>query len=112
MGRLATVSLSVLPTRSDKDNQVILDIIGWASSLILLATLIRQVHKQWAEGTGEGISKWLFIGQLTASTGFVVYSIGTGNIVFIVTNSFLALNSILGIILYFYYRRRTRGRRI
>lgn len=89
---------------------MILDIIGWGSSLILLATLIRQVRKQWAEGTGEGISKWLFIGQLAASIGFVIYSIGTGNIVFIVTNSFLALNSILGIILYFYYRRRPRNR--
>ena len=79
---------------------------------MLLATLIRQVHKQWVEGTGDGISKWLFVGQLAASTGFVVYSIGTGNIVFIVTNSFLALNSIFGIILYFYYRRRPRGRRV
>ena len=80
--------------------------IGWASSLILLITLVKQVHKQWKKGTNEGVSKWLFVGQLAASVGFVVYSIGTQNWVFIVTNSFLVLNSIIGIWLYFYQQKR------
>jgi hypothetical protein len=33
------------------------EIIGWASSLILLATLVKQVYKQWADGTAKG-GKW------------------------------------------------------
>jgi len=54
-----------------------IEILGWASSLILLATLVKQVYKQWNDGSSEGISKWLFIGQLAASVGFTVYSIVT-----------------------------------
>lgn len=83
------------------------EVIGWASSLILLATLVKQVYKQWAEGTGEGISKFLFIGQLAASIGFTVYSYLVGSWVFMVTNGLLTINNIIGIGLYFYFRRRS-----
>ena len=82
-----------------------IEIIGWASSLILLATLIKQVYKQWKDATSEGISKWLFIGQLAASIGFTVYSYLVGNWVFAVTNGLLTINNIIGIGLYFYFRR-------
>jgi len=82
-----------------------IEVIGWASSLILLATLIKQVYKQWKEATSEGISKWLFIGQLAASVGFTVYSYLVGNWVFAVTNGLLTINNIIGIALYFYFRR-------
>lgn len=82
------------------------DAIGWASSLLLLLTLARQVYKQWKEGTGEGVSKWLFVGQLAASTGFTIYSYLIGSWVFVITNSFLVLNSIFGIILSIYYRNK------
>ena len=82
------------------------EIIGWVSSIILLLTLIQQVHKQWTSKTSEGISMWLFIGQIAASIGFTVYSILLGNWVFIVTNSLLVLNSILGVILYFKNREK------
>ena len=81
------------------------EIIGLASSLILLTTLIKQVYKQWSEGTSEGISKWLFVGQLAASTGFTVYSYLVGSWVFMVTNALLTANNIIGICLYFYFRR-------
>lgn len=84
------------------------EIIGWASSLILLATLVKQVYKQWSEGTGEGVSKWLFIGQLAASIGFTTYSYLVGNWVFTVTNGLLTINNILGICIYFYFRRRPK----
>jgi len=83
------------------------EVIGWASSLILLATLVKQVYKQWAEGTGEGISKFLFIGQLAASVGFTVYSYLVESWVFMVTNGLLTINNIIGIGLYFYFRRRS-----
>lgn len=81
-----------------------IEIIGWASSIILLLTLIKQVHKQWKERTSEGVSMWLFIGQILASIGFLIYSILLGNWVFTVTNSLLVINSIFGLVLYFYYR--------
>jgi uncharacterized protein with PQ loop repeat len=82
-----------------------IEILGWASSLVLLATLVKQVYKQWRDRTSEGISKWLFIGQLGASIGFTIYSIYTGSIVFAVTNAMLTVNNIVGICLYFYYSR-------
>ncbi len=84
-----------------------IEIIGWASSLILLATLIKQVYKQWSDGTSEGISKWLFIGQLGASVGFTIYSYLVGSWVFMVTNALLTVNNIIGITLYFYFRRKS-----
>jgi uncharacterized protein with PQ loop repeat len=81
------------------------EIIGWASSLVLLLTLIKQVHKQWKDKTSEGVSMWLFIGQIAASIGFLIYSILLGNWVFTVTNALLVINSIFGVALYFFYRR-------
>jgi MtN3 and saliva related transmembrane protein len=82
-----------------------LEIVGWASSCLLLATLIKQVYKQWKEGTSEGVSKWLFIGQFFVSVGFTIYSVGTGNMVFIVTNAALAINAVIGIFIWY----RTKG---
>ena len=87
------------------------EVIGWASSLILLATLVKQVYKQWAEGTGEGISKWLFAGQLAASTGFTIYSYLVGSWVFMVTNALLTANNVVGIILYAYFKKRPRSKK-
>jgi MtN3 and saliva related transmembrane protein len=82
------------------------EIIGWASSVILLLTLIRQVYKQWKDGETEGVSSWLFIGQLLASIGFTIYSYQVGNWVFTITNGLLTINNIIGIGLYFYFLRR------
>lgn len=79
------------------------EIIGWASSIILLLTLVKQVHKQWKDGTSEGLSKWLFIGQLFASIGFTIYSYSVANWVFTITNALLTINNIIGICLYFYF---------
>lgn len=86
-----------------------IEVLGWASSMILLATLVKQVYKQWKEGTSEGISKWLFLGQLAASIGFTVYSYLTGSWVFTVTNALLTVNNIIGIFLYFYFRKNQRS---
>mgnify|MGYP001351557785 CR=1 FL=1 len=81
------------------------EIVGWASSVILLMTLVKQVHKQWAERTSIGVSKWLYLGQLTASIGFVIYSVYTSNWVFVFTNTALTINNIVGIILYFRFAK-------
>jgi uncharacterized protein with PQ loop repeat len=85
-----------------------IEVIGWASSLILLLTLVRQVYKQWKEGTSEGVSKWLFIGQLVSSIGFTVYSYLVGNWVFTVTNGALTINNIFGIFAFYYFKRNPR----
>ena len=84
------------------------EIIGWASSLILLLTLIKQVYKQWKDGETEGVSKWLFVGQLFASIGFTIYSYLVSNWVFTITNALLTINNIIGICLYFHFSRKNK----
>jgi MtN3 and saliva related transmembrane protein len=80
--------------------------VGWISSLILVLTIGKQVYKQWQEGTSEGVSKWLFIGQLAASLGFTIYSALVRNWVFVVTNSVMLLNGLAGLAIVLYHRRR------
>jgi len=81
------------------------DLIGWAASAILIATLGRQVYTQWRERSTEGVSRWLFIGQMCASIGFVVYSWLLGNGVFVFTNAVLLLTGVVGQLI---YRRNRR----
>ncbi|HYY98194.1 MAG TPA: hypothetical protein VE642_06360, partial [Pyrinomonadaceae bacterium] len=71
--------------------------VGWVSSGILVLTIAKQVYKQWQEGSSEGVSKWLFIGQISANVGFLIYSSLIGNWVFVVTNCFMVLNATLGL---------------
>jgi MtN3 and saliva related transmembrane protein len=86
--------------------------IGWASSALLVATLGKQVWKQWREGKSEGISIWLFIGQTAASIGFTVYSVLVGDWVFVVTNTLMLLNGLVGYVVLVRNRRRERGTRV
>ncbi|HEX8524861.1 MAG TPA: SemiSWEET family transporter [Tepidisphaeraceae bacterium] len=82
------------------------ELLGWFSSFVLLATISTQIYRQWKERTSKGVSRWLFIGQLTASAGFTLYSILVGNIVFIVTNGLMLLSAIVGLLLLLHHRRR------
>ena len=82
------------------------EVIGWVSSLILIITLGKQVYKQWKEGKSEGVSKWLFVGQIAASIGFAVYSFLVWNPVFIFTNSLLVFNGIVGLIINIYLKTK------
>jgi MtN3 and saliva related transmembrane protein len=74
--------------------------LGWASSAVLLATLSRQVYSQWRQRSVEGVSSWLFIGQLTASTGFLIYSVLVDNWVFVFTNAALLMTALIGQYIY------------
>ncbi|HZX80202.1 MAG TPA: SemiSWEET family transporter [Lysobacter sp.] len=76
------------------------DLVGWAASAILIATLGRQVYTQWRERSTEGVSRWLFIGQMCASVGFVIYSWLVGNGVFVFTNAVLLLTGVVGQLIY------------
>ncbi len=80
--------------------------VGWASSIILLLTIAKQVHKQWKEGSSENVSRWLFIGQTAASVGFLVYSWLVRNWVFVFTNAFMVLNALAGLAIVLHHRRR------
>jgi MtN3 and saliva related transmembrane protein len=72
------------------------ELTGWVPATVLLATMSRQVYTQWRDETSQGVSKWLFIGQLAASSGFVLYSWLLGNWVFVVTNVLMLLTAGLG----------------
>ena len=86
------------------------EVVGWVSSLILVLTIARQVYKQWREGSSEGVSKWLFVGQISASLGFTVYSWLVSNWVFVVTNAVMLFNGLLGLLIVLHHRRRERGK--
>ncbi|MCA1592618.1 MAG: hypothetical protein LC754_08220 [Acidobacteria bacterium] len=83
-----------------------IEAVGWASSFILVLTIGKQVYKQWHEGSSEGVSKWLFVGQMAASLGFTIYSWMVHNWVFVVTNSIMLLNGMLGLFIVLRHRRR------
>ena len=72
------------------------DVVGWAASAILIATLSWQIHIQSRDPHARGVSRWLFAGQMLASVGFIVYSWMLDNWVFIVTNAVILLTAIVG----------------
>ena len=82
--------------------------IGWLSSLILIATIGKQVHKQWRSRTVDGVSSWLFVGQCAASLGFTIYSYLVHNWVFVVTNIAGLATAIAGWSIYRRNRRLAR----
>lgn len=72
--------------------------IGWFASAVLVVTITHQVLRQWRTGHSDGVSRWLYIGQITASGGFVAYSAHLGDAVFVATNAVLLLAAILGLV--------------
>jgi uncharacterized protein with PQ loop repeat len=87
----------------------LVEAVGWVSSCILVLTIAKQVYKQWQEGSSEGVSKWLFVGQMAASLGFTVYSWLVSNWVFVVTNAVMLVNGLLGLLIVLHHRRRERA---
>jgi uncharacterized protein with PQ loop repeat len=71
--------------------------IGWLAATILVLTIGKQVYKQWKEETSEGVSLYLFLGQLAANALFLTYASLTGDAVFIVANGLLLVTSLLGL---------------
>ena len=82
--------------------------IGWSASAILLATILSQIVRQWKSGTSEGVSRWLFIGQIAASIGFSVYSWLVGDTVFIFTNLLMLASAVAGLLIVLKHRRAGR----
>jgi uncharacterized protein with PQ loop repeat len=75
------------------------DLLGWAATAVLIATLARQIYKQHQAGSVEGVSTWLFVGQITASLLFIAYSALLGSTVFVVTNSLILITAVVGQVL-------------
>jgi uncharacterized protein with PQ loop repeat len=74
-------------------------LIGWISSLILVATISNQVWRQWKRESSAKSARWLFWGQLAASTGFCLYSWLKRDWVFLVTNAVMLLSAIAGAVI-------------
>jgi len=84
------------------------ELVGWVSSFILVLTIGKQIYKQWQEGSSENVSKWLFIGQMAASLGFLVYSWLVSNWVFVVTNLIMVVNGVIGLGIVIHHRNRSQ----
>lgn len=82
------------------------DLLGWAATAVLIATLARQIHKQHTAKSVEAVSTWLFVGQMTASVLFIAYSALVGSTVFVVTNTLILATAVTGQVLAMRRRRR------
>lgn len=83
------------------------EMIGWTAAVVLLLTIATQVVKQWRDRSSQGVSPWLFAGQVIASVCFTAYSVLLGNVVFAVTNGLMLASAVLGQMLYW---RNQRGK--
>ena len=84
------------------------DLVGWAASAVLVITLSRQIYTQSQDENADGVSRWLFLGQMLASVGFILYSALLDNWVFIVTNSLILLTAVVGQVVM--WRKRSRSK--
>jgi uncharacterized protein with PQ loop repeat len=82
------------------------ELVGWTAAAILLATLIKQVYKQWQEHSSRGVSGWLFVGQMAASVLFLLYSWMVQNWVFVTANALILATAIAGEIIFLANKRR------
>lgn len=85
---------------------MLVEIIGWTAAIILLVTLGRQVYTEWRDRSTRGLSRWLFVGQLTASSAFIVYSWLKSDWIFVVTNFLILLTAGIGQVIYLRNKRR------
>jgi MtN3 and saliva related transmembrane protein len=81
------------------------DAIGWASTAILLVTIGRQVYSQWKSKATAGVSRWLFLGQISASVGFTTYSYLVHNWIFLFANAAMTGTAVVGELIYVSNRR-------
>ena len=81
-------------------------LVGWGAVAALFLTMAGQAWKQWRDRVKHGVSKFSFLGQVTASTLFLAYSAMQGDQVFIVGNSLVLAAAIAGGAILLYNRAR------
>ncbi len=82
------------------------DFVGWAASSVLVLTIVTQVYRQWQQGSSKGVSKWLFIGQMAASAGFLLYSWLIHDKVFFFTNALMVVSAAVGLGIVLWHRTK------
>jgi MtN3 and saliva related transmembrane protein len=85
---------------TSKDASMLTEMVGWISALILILTISRQVYTQWRTKSTVGVSHWLFVGQVAASVGFVIYSFLVENWVFVAANACILVTAMVGQYIY------------
>jgi MtN3 and saliva related transmembrane protein len=80
--------------------------VGWGAVAALFFTMSGQAWKQWRDRVKHGVSKYFFLGQVTASTLFLAYSVMQGDGVFIVGNALVLTASVVGGAILLYNRAR------
>lgn len=93
-----------------KETSMLTDMVGWTSAVILILTISRQVYTQWRTKSTTGVSHWLFIGQVAASIGFVIYSFLVENWIFVAANTFILLTAVVGQCVYMRNKHTTSGK--
>jgi uncharacterized protein with PQ loop repeat len=82
------------------------DFVGWGASAVLVLTIVTQVYRQWQQGSSKGVSKWLFIGQMAASAGFLLYSWLIHDLVFLFTNALMVVSAAVGLGIVLWHRTK------
>lgn len=80
--------------------------IGWISSILLIFTIGVQLKKQYVEKTSTGVSNFLFIGQVLAEVGFIIYSVLIENWIFAATNAVLLIENFVGLYLTLKFKKK------
>lgn len=94
------------------DRAMAANVLGWGGSALLIFTIAAQIRRQWKAATSEGVSPWLYLGQASASTSLLVYSVLLGAWVFVVLNAAMALAALVGMWIWRRFARTTEARRL
>lgn len=79
---------------------------GLLATAILIATLTGQTIKQWREHSTRGIARWFFLGQVSASVCFIIYSLLIHSLLFAVANLLILASALAGYVVLRLNRRR------
>jgi uncharacterized protein with PQ loop repeat len=82
------------------------DYVGWLAVGVLFATMAGQAWKEWRDRVKHGLSRWFFVGQVSASVLFITYSAMVGNRIFVVGNTLVLIAAIAGGAILAYNRAR------
>jgi uncharacterized protein with PQ loop repeat len=82
------------------------EFVGWGASAVLVLTIVTQVYRQWQKGSSKGVSKWLYVGQMAASGGFLIYSWLIHDMVFLFTNALMVMGAAVGLCIVWSHRAK------